>query len=219
VPDDDQSRVRNRHIVESLESALRSGSHGLTVVPELLKRCLREQSWREFTTTRNELVVHDDFALFLTTSPLKGLGADLALVRRLVSDDPEAAGMLDKALHNAEGNSAVNGADSQGEGNTPDPGSAGERALRRLRATSPEIHAQVVAGELSTHAAMVQAGLRKRTVSVALEDPQATARSLLRRMEPEHIATLIRALQEAEDGQADPSRILTDEPSADLEKA
>lgn len=35
-------------------------------------------------------------------------------------------------------------------------------ALRRLREQRPDIHARVLAGEISPHAGMVEAGLRKR---------------------------------------------------------
>ena len=37
-------------------------------------------------------------------------------------------------------------------------------ALRRLRRDRPDIHARVLAGELSPHAGMVEAGFRKKTV-------------------------------------------------------
>jgi hypothetical protein len=37
-------------------------------------------------------------------------------------------------------------------------------ALRRLRKDRPDIHARVLAGELSPHAGMIEAGFRKRTV-------------------------------------------------------
>lgn len=44
----------------------------------------------------------------------------------------------------------------------------------KLRKDRPDLHAQVLAGELSPHAAMVEAGFRKRTITVPLE-PGAAA--------------------------------------------
>ena len=40
---------------------------------------------------------------FVTTPPLEGLGADLALVKRLCADDVEAADLLDRALQGRQG--------------------------------------------------------------------------------------------------------------------
>lgn len=185
--------VRNRHVVEALENAVRSGSHGLTVVPELLRRCLQDESWREFTTARDEHVVHGSFVEFVRTAPLKGLGADVSLVRRLVADDPEALSLLDHALAggHVQRSDLVDDVD---EVETP-TGSARENALRRLHQHAPELHARLASGELTANAAMIEAGLRKRTVSVKPDDPEATARTLRRQMKPEQISELIRALR------------------------
>jgi len=43
-------------------------------------------------------------------------------------------------------------------------GNSRAAALRRLRKDRPDIHARVLAGELSPHAGMVEAGFRKRAV-------------------------------------------------------
>jgi hypothetical protein len=44
-------------------------------------------------------------------------------------------------------------------------GNSRAAALRRLRKTRPDIHARVLAGELTPHAGMVEAGFRKRHAS------------------------------------------------------
>ena len=41
-------------------------------------------------------------------------------------------------------------------------GNSRAAALRRLRKDRPDIHARVLAGELSPHAGMIEAGFRKR---------------------------------------------------------
>src|SRR4051794_6825253 len=46
-------------------------------------------------------------------------------------------------------------------------GNSTDRALRRLRKNAPDIHARVLAGEISPHAGMVEAGFRKRAKSRA----------------------------------------------------
>ena len=57
-----------------------------------------------------------------------------------------------------------------------------QRALRALRSDAKHqaLHARVLAGDLSPHAAMVLAGLRPRTATIRLDSPTAALKSLLR---------------------------------------
>ncbi len=48
-------------------------------------------------------------------------------------------------------------------------GNSASSALRRLRKDRPDLHARVLADELSPHAAMVEAGFRRKTVCVPLD--------------------------------------------------
>ena len=52
----------NNVLVEALGSSLRSGGHALADAPELLKKLLAEQAWRDFVTRRGEHVTHGRFA-------------------------------------------------------------------------------------------------------------------------------------------------------------
>lgn len=180
----------NNVLVEALGSSLRSGGSALADVPNLLKRVLAEQAWREFVTRRGEHVTHERFADFVVTRPLKGLGSDVALVQRIVADDEETLDLLDQALQNHPGNprtvNNINGSRPQGTSQS--------QALRRLRKDAPELHAEVLAGQLSAHGAMVQAGFRPRTVSVPVTKPEAVAKSLLKYMSADDIAKLITLL-------------------------
>lgn len=45
-------------------------------------------------------------------------------------------------------------------------GTSTDRALRALRTSRPDLHEQVVAGTIKPHTAMLQAGLRKATVTI-----------------------------------------------------
>lgn len=186
--------VRNRHLVESLERSLRSGSHGLSVVPGLLKRLLEEGSWREFTTQREELVRYERFADFVSTPPLKGLGSDLGLIRRVIGNDVEALDLLDRALQNPVGtNVASNNVTSQPAGNQRD------KALRKLRKDAPELHEQVLAGSLTAHAAMVKAGYRPKTFTVRADNAASAARTLRKHLDPRQLAELAALLARPED--------------------
>jgi hypothetical protein len=174
-------------LVEALGSAVRSGDHGLKTVPALLKRVLAEGAWREFTTQRGEEVRHERFADFVTAKPLRGIGGDLDLIRRVISDDREALDLLDQALQNPVGTNS--GVDII---NTHAPrGTSREYALRRLRKDAPEMHAAVLAGDLTPHAAMVAAGLTRRRFTVVVTTPEAVANTIRSKVPAEMLPAVL----------------------------
>ena len=177
-------------LVEALSSSLKHGGTALGTVPTALKRLLEAGAWHEFVTSRGEHVRHERFADFVTTPPLKGLGSDVALVQRIVAADTKASDLLDKALQNPVGHPSIN---DNIKDRAPD-GTSQSQALRRLRKDAPELHADVLAGRLSAHGAMVKAGFRPKTVSVPVTKPEAVARSLLKYMSADDIAKLIAML-------------------------
>lgn len=180
-------------LVEALGSAVFHGGSALGDVPALLKRVLETGAWREFETPTHEVVRYDRFAAFVTTSPTRGLGASVDLIRRIVGDDLAALSLLDTALQNPVGTNQhvdnVNTLDERPSGN------ASESALRRLRKDRPDLHSRVLAGELSPHAAMVEAGFRRPTMTVPLDDMQSLASTLVRRLTPTQRAELATALK------------------------
>lgn len=188
---------QNATLVEALGSSLRRGDHALGTVPDLLKRILREEAWRAFVTQRGELVEHARFADFVTTPPLKGIGSSVDLVRRIVSADPEALDLLDRALQVPVGRPKI--ADVISNYDAPGQhGTSRDYALRRLRKDAPELHAEVLAGHLSAHAAMIEAGFRKRTISVRLDRPESAAQALRKHMNPQQLQALVRLLSQEE---------------------
>lgn len=180
----------NAVLVEALGSALRRGGNALEDVPDLLKRVLAEESWREFVTPRGELVRHERFVDFVITPPTQGIGASVDLVRRIVGSDTEALDLLDQAVQNAP---HVHAPDVDNVNVRPD-GNSRDRALRKLRADAPSLHTEVLAGRLSAHAAMVQAGFRPKTISVPVSRPESIAAALRKHLGPDDLARLIRLL-------------------------
>lgn len=179
----------NNVLVETLGSSLKHGGSALSDVPDLLKRVLAENAWREFVTRRGEHVAHSRFADFVTTPPLKGLGSDIALVERIVAADDEAAELLRDALKEKPGPKS-----SRNNITRTVSGTGRSYSLQRLHKDAPELHDEVLAGNLSAHAAMVQAGFRPKTISVPVTRPDAVARALLKYMSADDIAQLIVAL-------------------------
>ena len=182
---------KNANLVEALGSSLRSGDHGLKAVPGLVKRVLAEEAWRSFVTQRGELVEYDHFEEFVATPPLKGLGASADLVRSLVRDDPIALDLFDQATQRRPGRPEETLYNIQDKASS---GTSREAGLRRLRKDRPDLHAEVLAGALSTHAAMVKAGFRRRSMTVPMDSPESAAKALRRNLEPEQIKDLVRLL-------------------------
>ena len=76
----------------------------------------------------------------------------------MVADDPVTVDLLDQALQRAVGsNQHTEPVDNVHTQERPS-GNEASRALRRLRKDRPDLHARVLAGELSPHAAMREAG-------------------------------------------------------------
>lgn len=188
----------NNVLVEALGSSLNHGGEALSNVPALLKRVLAEEAWRSFVTRRGQAVEHERFADFVTTPPTAGLGADLALIRRIVAADTEAADLLDQALQNRSGRpesgNNVPGFETPADSPVRPEGNTRAKALRRLRKDSPKLHEDVLAGRLTAHGAMVQAGYRPKTISVPVTRPEAIAHALRRHLDADQIAQLIRLL-------------------------
>lgn len=120
---------------------------------------------------------------------------NLDLVQRVASADTVTADLLTEALRGRQG-ARSDLVDNINKVQRP-AGTSKNHALRKLRKDAPDLHADVLAGRLSAHRAMVQAGYRPRTLSVRLDDPAATARSLRTHMEPADLMQLIQILAEA----------------------
>jgi hypothetical protein len=150
------------NVVESMRQALHSGTGHLKHVPGLLKRILREGMWRSRYANRlRREVTFDRFEDFVVTAPLEGLGATVDLVRKFVRDDPEALSLFDQAVQRPVGANQHSEGDDNVHTQERPTGNSRERALRKLRRDAPELHALVLAGEVSPHGAMKQAGFRK----------------------------------------------------------
>jgi hypothetical protein len=78
---------------------------------------------------------------------------------RSLRDDIEAIDMIDEAVRNPIGTNQHVGVDNVHRLKRRD-GNSRDHALRRLRDHRPDLHARVLAGELSPHRAMINAGLR-----------------------------------------------------------
>lgn len=192
----------NDSYVTELRSAIRHGSGLLSEVPGLLKAILRDGRWRERTIIKTGKPANfARFEDFVTTPPLEGLGADMPLIERIVADDPETVELLNEARltdgpHNPSGRNQHNNPDGS-HGNTKRTSNTvndAGYAIRRLRKQRPDLHARVIAKELSPHAAAVEAGFRRRKITIPVEPPEAMARAIDRHLPGDGLRLLIESL-------------------------
>ncbi|MFM9589850.1 hypothetical protein ACKI1J_14995 [Streptomyces scabiei] len=187
-----RSPKANAVLVQALGSGIRSTGNGLADLPALLRRVMEEEAWRSFVTPMGKLVEHDRFIDFVTVPPTEGLGATVELMKKIVADDPNAADLLDQALAGRPGQ-RTDLVHNMHEVERPS-GTSREAGLRRLRKDRPDLHAEVLAGALSTHAAMVKAGFRKRKISIPVTSAEDAAKALRRNLEPEQVKELVKLL-------------------------
>lgn len=188
----------NAVLVEALGSSLRYGGSALNQVPDLLEQILDEEAWREFTTPRGELARHEVFDDFVITPPTKGLGASMALIERIIGTDrPELLRKLRDARKRRPGRPRK-GEEKTLESKGISWGTADHEADRLAR-EAPDEYEAVKRSEKTIHAAAVAAGIRKRRVSVRLDDAESAARTLRKHMSPDTRRTLARLLLEEED--------------------
>jgi hypothetical protein len=139
----------------------------LKLIAVTLRGIITREEWRKWRWIGQEFEC-PSLRECLLRKPPNGVGADIELLKRLISDDTLARDMLDEALRNNPGrppdlfDETVYNVHS----NQPRPsGNSLDAMLRRLRLDdSPiarDLHAKVLAGELSAHRAAVLAGYRK----------------------------------------------------------
>jgi len=184
-------------IVAHLSRALLDGSRDLKTVPSLIDRIITDGMWRERVDPASGRKVPPrgrfrTFHEFVYTPGEKGgLGSSAAQLYRLC---PDLTDKLDEAFGRKErSDKIVDNLDNiQDSGDLEAPtGTSRRAALRRLRKDRPDLHAQVVAGEISANWAMVEARFRPRTIAVPVSRPEAVARSLQKHMTPDDMALLI----------------------------
>jgi hypothetical protein len=184
--------------VEVLSRQLFHGGNSLKQVPETLKAVLGKNRWGEpmwperICAKTGEVVTFDSFQQFVETEPPHGLGATVQMLKNLCRDDTEALDLIDQAVRREVGANQWEGpSNSMTQG--AQQGTTRDYALSRLRRERPDLHQRVLAGELSPHAAMVEAGFRRRSFTVP-DDPERAAEALVRRFGEDGAERVVQAI-------------------------
>lgn len=205
--------LQNETVVSTLVGALKR-SMSMKNVPGLLKRTIKEGCWRSRVVSQTkEIATFDKFIDFVTAYPPEGLGATAENLLNICRDDVEALDLLTQELTGKPGGDRKsveyrkinsdnitidfeNETEAIGETGDDGRGTSSTYALRRLRKSRPDLHADVLAGELSPHAAMVDAGFRKRYLQLP-DDPKEAAAYLLRKKDAGWLFAFCTALDNA----------------------
>ncbi len=191
----DQQKYYDR-VVQSLRSAVTDGQMGLDDVPDLIMRVIREKMWhKRLVQQTGETATFKRFTDFVRAKPPEGLGAEVKTLQRMCADNRAALDLLDQAVQGRQGRK------KPGDANTDNVsedscrhGNSRQYALRRLRKSRPDLHAEVLRGSVTPNRAMQQAGFRPLMIHVPTE-PEAAARVLARRLDEGQMRRLIIALQ------------------------
>lgn len=189
--------VERDQLVDSLRGALADGRSGLSYVPRLLRRVLETGAWRERYDAKTRAVVRfRSFGEFVGAQPTEGLGTTMELVNRIVgTNDPGLLRLLREARKGQPGRPKRE--TKKGEESTPiSKGEDSTLTADRLAREAPAEYAAVMGGQKTIHAAALAAGIRKRRVSVRMDDAESAARSLRKHMSPEDLARLAKLLDE-----------------------
>jgi hypothetical protein len=129
--------------------------------------------------TRGEHVTHASWESFVIAKPLKGLGSTTDMIDRIVRGQPDLETMIDAATQRPHGGDRRSADINVDVIHVERPtGTSREAALRRLRTQRPDLHAEVIAGRLTPHAAAVIAGMRPPTMTIRVDDPTSAARAI-----------------------------------------
>lgn len=184
--------------IAALSSAVDFGGSGLSDIPILIERVIVEDAWRDFETPLGGRFRNKTFREFVIAKPSKGLGSDPARVLKYVEGTP-AEPLVRESLKGESGRPPK--ADNQEEPNNniigfrTRQGTSRSYTLDRLQREAPQLFEAVQREELSPNAAAIQAGFRKRTITVRTDNAVSIAKALRKQLNPTVLKELLTLLE------------------------
>lgn len=168
----------NGEFVQSVQRGVKEEKHLMCSLPGLIVVMIRDGIWKDrIVPLTGERATFEDFEEFVTAPPLQGLGVTMDILKKVCRGEMEALDMIDRAMQGRQGE-RTDLFDNVKEVKAP-TGNSTDAALRRLRKDAPELHQRVLSGELSPNAAMVEAGFRKKMLTLPKE-PEKAAEAIRR---------------------------------------
>jgi hypothetical protein len=178
-------------LIHELEKAIAT-QRGIDVALKL-SNVMKTEAWKAFRRPYERSERHYDTFLAFVSDGLDMMPEQL---RFFCSRTPRILSDLDTLLKRSSGRPSGEIVDNVHSYPRP-AGNSKQRALRRLREQRPDLHERVIDGKLSPHAAMIEAGFRRKTASVPIDDLEAIADYLRRHLTAGKLRELVRLLSQA----------------------
>lgn len=176
-------------IIRGLQESLIHGGHSIAMIPKSIATIIDKDMWREWIDpTTGEVHEYETFDRFAAAPRPDGLNAKRQELLDLCHGHKDAQRKIKRVwsveeLAQAPGRPAKSNVRNTNINSSTDDANYAERRLRRDR---KDLYDRVQGGELSPHAAMVEAGFRKKTITIP-SDLDAAARRLVRHFDPDEL--------------------------------
>lgn len=189
--------LHNDFIIQALANLLAQGK-GIDFIPGHIEMVIENKMWeRRIVEVTGQYVTFTTFEEFVEARPPEGLGTTLDRLEKICKDTPAESllkGQIKQAGKQAppKGNSnAVKNKDgiTMLVSNITD--NTANYKLARLKRDDPALAERVISGELSAHAAAVEAGFANPKVSINLRDLNSAARTICRKLDRDEVLELI----------------------------
>jgi hypothetical protein len=194
----DIESIRASNLVDHLRRAISDGTAGLSDVPLLVKQIIESGAWRtRIVSQTKELVYFSSFREFAEALPPDGLGKTIRELERLCAGDVEALDLLAGQTQTPKRGGDRRSNKFKSNNVTLEKHTRGNSAvysLRRLREARPDLHKRVLEKEISINQAMIEAGLRRKTLIIA-SDVLRICAAIKEKFNSGQIAEIIEQLQ------------------------
>lgn len=166
----------------------------ITRAREALATVIRKGAWKAYRPPLGKACAYTQFAEWVTAKVPRGLDTTIENIEKIAEGDEDLTDALNGVLLGHGGDRRSPAFKNDNVMLESDQGNARSYALRRLRKDRPDLHAQVLAGEVTANRAMVKAGFRPKTISVPVGRPERVAAYLRKHMPREALARLVELL-------------------------
>lgn len=159
------NEVECGQLCQSTIQCLYSVTGSLSNFPGLIKKIIKNEAWKR-RLNKGNVIELSSFRELITEKPIRGWGEDPEKIKAVIKDDAEALRLFSAAMKLKAGRpikeSANNVSTIEDHSRNTKHGNSRAYSLDLVqRKCEPEVIAKVMSGEMSPHAALVKAGIRK----------------------------------------------------------
>lgn len=159
------------------------------------KSCIRSGAWKHYKSKLGKEINHTDFLEFLKRKYPYGLDIESETLRKMINYDIEALDLFDQLTTRPHGtNRFTNDIDNDNIMIYSEQGTSKQYALRKLRKDKPDLHKQVLSGDISPNAAMIKAGFRKKSFTITIDNSINIANRLKNNLSEDMLKEVIELL-------------------------